>query len=305
LTIIERVRSAASKGLRGRVESTLNRVLPGALGQQLGGAISKGIAQGPRAAVQALRDLRRSGPDLLLGQVFGGTEGPLDNLRTFRDRLSAQLRGEKASDVPPKPPPPPKPKPPIVLPTDWTAAPVFGEMGSLSLYRAMFEESAMIEKAWKNLYFVRLDEFRRSQESPGGAEGINALVVDVGFSPATMPGEAVSIGSANMDNLMAAERVELRMTVFDDARGSVKRWFLAKCDQAAHVDGTFGLPVEYLVTIDLTHMATIGPGRPDERLRHKLLMRPSNIEIELSRRDPNLEELQLSFTQFDTFVVPK
>lgn len=305
MTIIERVRSASANGLRSRIEAGIGSVLPGALGQQLGGVISKGIAQGPKAALQALRDLKTSAPDLLLGQVFGGTEGPLDNLTGYAERLRAQLAGEKASDIV-KPPPKPKPPPPVIYPIDWTPAPVFGEMGSMDvLRRRAFQESAMIEKAWKNLYFVKIEEFKRSQESPGGADGFNTFVIDVSFAPSTMPGEAVQIGSGNMDSLMSAERVELRMTVFDDARGSVKRWFLAKCDQATHIDGTFGLPVEYLVTIDLTHMATLGPGQPDERLRHKLMMRPSNMEIELSRRDNGLEELQLSFTQFDTFVVPK
>lgn len=301
MTIIERVRSAASSNTRGRFEDTLNRVLPGALGQQLSGVISQGIRNGPQAAIQALRDVRRAGPDLLLGQVFGGTDGPLQNLRTNAERLRAQLSGEPAQRIQAKPPQP-KPKPPVVFPIDWSPAPVFGEMGSMDALRQAFERSAMIEKAWKNLYYVEITEFRRSQEAPSGAGGFNDYVFDVGFAPVTMPGEQVQIGSGNMDSLSSTERVEVRMTVIDDIRGSIKRWFIAKCDQAARVDGTFGLPVEYLVTVDLTHMATLGPEPPSKRLRHKFVMRPTNLEVELSRRDAGLEELQLSFVQFDTFI---
>lgn len=300
MTIIERIRSASSTGTRGRVEETLARVLPGALGQQLSGAISQGIRGGPKAALQALRDVRRAGPDLLLGQVFGGTEGPLQNLRANAERLRAQLNGEPAQRVQPKPPQP-KPKPPMVYPIDWSPAPVFGEMGSMDALRRAFERSAMIEKSWKNLYYVEITEFRRSQEAPGGAGGFNDFVFDVSFAPFTMPGEQVFIGSQNMDSLSSSERVELRMTAFDDIRGSVARWFLAKCDQAVRQDGTFGVPAEYLVTVDLTHMATLGPEPASKRLRHKFVMRPANIEVELSRRESGLQELQLSFVQWDSF----
>jgi hypothetical protein len=300
VTIIERIRSATANNTRGRAEETLARVLPGALGQQLSGAISQGIRSGPRAAIQALRDVRRAGPDLLLGQVFGGTDGPLENLRANADRLRAQLAGEPAQRVQTRQATP-KPPAPTVYPIDWSPAPVFGELGSMDAVREAFQRSAMIEKSWKNLYHVAITEYRKSQEAPGGAGGFNDYVFDVSFAPVTMPGEQVQLGSANLDSLPSTERVELRMTVFDDIRGSVARWFIAKCDQAAPQDGTFGLPVEYLVTVDLTHMATRGPEPPSKRLRHKFVMRPTNIEIELSRRESGLQELQLSFVQWDTF----
>lgn len=163
----------------------------------------------------------------------------------------------------------------------------------------------MTERAWKNLFHVSIEELRPSKESPAGAGIINLMAVDVSFGPAAMPGEVIGVGSANIDLLNSSERVELRLTAFDDKRGALKRWFLAKCDQAAHIDGTFGLPVDYLSVVTVVHMDPAGRAGSKERLRHKFLMRPSSVEIELSRRGPELEELAMSFMQFDTFVEPR
>jgi hypothetical protein len=94
------------------------------------------------------------------------------------------------------------------------------------------------------------------------------------------------------------------MTTMDDESGNIKRWFMSKCMQATHKGGTFGLPSDYLMTLTLTHMASARPERSDLRLSQSFLVRPSNIEMELSRRSPELEELPLSFVEFDTFMAP-
>jgi hypothetical protein len=56
-----------------------------------------------------------------------------------------------------------------------------------------------------------------------------------------------------MDKLTGIEPTELSITTMDDSRGSLKRWFDAKVEQAAHSDGTFGLPSEYWVDIECYH----------------------------------------------------
>lgn len=183
----------------------------------------------------------------------------------------------------------------------WTAAPVWGGLSPEDFYR-LFRDSAMTAKAWKNLFHVAVTETRPSAQAPGGVPGsFNLLALDVSFAPVTLPGDAVPIGSANMDHLAGAERVELRITTLDDDRGSIKRWFLAKAAMATHGDGTFGLPVDYLVQITVTHMDPSGLAHDDLRLRESFIMRPSNLDVELSRRDAGHEELQMSFVQFDTF----
>lgn len=186
----------------------------------------------------------------------------------------------------------------------WTPAPVFGNLSAGEFYD-VWRATAMIPHAYKNLFWVSVTDYlpNGSRYAPNGPpEEFNLLAVDVSFAPFTNPGEAVPLGSGNIDNLSQAERVEMRITTFDDERGSIKRWYHGKADQATHRDGTFGLPAEYLLVVRVTHMAPTNAGSDDARFRHAFLMRPANIEHELSRRDAALEELQLSFVQFDTFM---
>lgn len=188
-------------------------------------------------------------------------------------------------------------------PAQWTKAPLWGNL-TADQYHDLFRESAMTPKSWKNLWFVRITDRKHSDESPKGIPILNLLAVDASFGPKTLTGEAVAFGSVNMDHLTGTERTDLRLTTLDDSRGLIKRWFAAKCDQAAHDDGTFGMPADYLVTVEITHMAPLNGGTIREHLHHKWLMRPVAMDIELSRRSHELEELQLSFTQFDTFMRP-
>ena len=112
----------------------------------------------------------------------------------------------------------------------------------------------------------------------------------------------MAIGSGSMDPLASSERTELRITTLDDSRGSIKRWFAGKAKQAVREDGTSGVPADYLVVIEVTHMATAPVDAKDGRRKQRWLMRPASIQIELSRRAAELEELQMSFVQFDTFM---
>lgn len=172
-------------------------------------------------------------------------------------------------------------------------------------YRANFVRAASVKHSWKNLFHVQIAERTAVPESAALSDGfINMLALDVSLSPFTLPGESVPIGSANMDRLASSERVEVRMTTMDDERGSIKRWFMSKCAQATRKDGTFGLPSDYLMVLTITHMASARTERSDPRLSQAFLVRPSNIDLELSRRAPELEELPLSFVEFDTFMEP-
>lgn len=172
-------------------------------------------------------------------------------------------------------------------------------------YRENFTRAASVKHSWKNLFHVQIAERTPVPESAALSDGfINMLALDVSLTPFTLPGESVPIGSANMDRLASSERVEIRMTTMDDERGTVKRWFMSKCAQATHKYGTFGLPSDYLMTLTLTHMASARTERDDPRLSQSWLVRPANIDLELSRRAPELEELPLSFVEFDTFMDP-
>ena len=304
MSIIDRIRSAAATRAQSSVQAAVTSVVPGLLGETLAGAVMRGITQGPKGFRSVIPNLKNAAPDLILGEVERRSAEGFAASKRQAEQLASQAAGRPVSlGPPPVGGGTPRAKPEFAPPTTWTPAPVWGGL-SLDEYRRIFVESAMTAKAFKNLFYVSITDLKPSKEAPNGAGGFNLFALDVSFAPYTMPGDSVAIGSANMDNLQATERVELRITTLDDSRGSLKRWFAGKADQAAREDGTFGVPADYLMVIEVTHMATALPGRQDPRLSHRWLMRVSNIDHELSRRAPELEELQMSFVQFDTFVKP-
>lgn len=175
-------------------------------------------------------------------------------------------------------------------------------MGGITLddARAIFEQTRKIEYARKNLFCIQIEDLNPSwQESPAL---INMFATDVSYAPWTITGDAVRIGTGYMDTVQAAERVEMRVTTMDDAAGSIKRWFEERAQLVGHPDGTVGLPIDYLMRITVTH-AVIGADAIGAQNAKKdvYIMRPSNIEYEMSRRDQAMSELQMTFVQFDTF----
>lgn len=303
MSIIDRVRSVVAARARPSIEGVTGSVLPGLLGGTAAGAITRGIESGS-AAARAVLPKASSAPDLILGEVdrLGTSKAQRD--RRF-EQAQRQASGRPASAAPLPDGTSTQPAGPTgSQASPWTAAPLYGGM-TLERYRQLFVESAMTARSWKNLFHVSIAEYKPSRESPAGAGPINLLAVDVSFAPCTMPGDVVNIGAANVDRLESTERVELRLTTFDDDRGSLKRWFIAKCDQAAHLDGTMGLPVDYLLTVTVIEMDPLGTSAPDERMHHKFIMRPTNTEVELSRRSPELQEVPMAFVQFDTFMVAR
>lgn len=158
--------------------------------------------------------------------------------------------------------------------------------------RRIFEESAGTDYAKKNLWHLAVANI-----AGGTAPNINLFATDVGYTAHTLTGEAIKVGSVWFDKVDGTERVEMRITTYDDASGSVKWWFEDLVSRIRNLDGTFGLPGEYLVRIKVTH-ASIIEGVAGA-YTNSYVMRPATIEYDLSRREDNLQELQMTFVQFD------
>lgn len=173
-------------------------------------------------------------------------------------------------------------------------------LGGITLKQAreIFEQSAAIDFAKKNLWCIRVTNLN------GGMDfEFNFFATDVSYTPFTIAGEAVHVGSGSFDTVTNAERVEMRVTTLDDAYGSVKRWFYDRKARMTLRDGTVGLPVDYLFRVEVMHaFPTEQAYGSNEAFWDTYIMRPGGIEIDLSRRDDGLQELQLSFVQFDTFT---
>lgn len=128
------------------------------------------------------------------------------------------------------------------------------------------------------------------------------LAVDVSYG-SSINADHVQVGSSFIDRPLGTTPNEIQITTMDDEAGSLKRWFEAKQAQIVKTDGTFGLPAEYLLTIEIVH-AIPSPEVATVDLAYSKVMRvrTQSINIEHSRRDQAVAELQMQFNQFDAFM---
>ena len=180
-------------------------------------------------------------------------------------------------------------------------------VGGISLKDAkqIFDRTSQISYARKNLFFVSIVDVMMGDQNPletSMMAYLNLFATEVSYAPITIQGDPISIGSAVFDSLKAAERIEFRVTTLDDSQGTIKRWFESKSANVAHADGTFGRPSDYLLKLNIIH-AVIGDdvSGADAAFNREYIVRPGSIELDLSRREDGLEELQMSFVQHDTF----
>ena len=180
---------------------------------------------------------------------------------------------------------------------------------TLDRARAMHEMIRDARLTRKNLWYVRVTDPNPPTGGqafgPGIAIGgvIDLLALEVSYSPFTLAGEKINIGAAVLDRMTGTEAVELSLTTMDDEAGTIKRWFEGKCLQAANPDGTFGLPAEYCVNIEIVHaVAASDVPMRTEPYKSMMTMRPQAIQFDLSRRESAMQELVLSFSEFDTFL---
>lgn len=128
------------------------------------------------------------------------------------------------------------------------------------------------------------------------------LAMDVSYG-SSLISDHVQLGGAFMDRPTGRNPSEMQITTLDDEAGTLKRWFEGKMEQAVHTDGTFGLPWEYLVTIEVVHAIPSEQVDGWEGAYYKALrLRPEAVQVELSRRDQALMEHQFTFKQFDNFM---
>lgn len=175
-------------------------------------------------------------------------------------------------------------------------------IGGISLKRAreIFEECAATKYARKNLWFISIRDLKAGQHA---ASKINLFATEVSYNVITVSGEPVRVGSGSFDTVNNSERVELRVTTMDSEAGDLKKWFKERTDRLAHSDGTFGLPIDYLMKIEILH-AYMDAGISGAEVAYKdaMIMRPGDMAFDLSRREQGMQEIQMSFVQFDTFT---
>jgi len=178
-------------------------------------------------------------------------------------------------------------------------------LGGISLEEAgrLMAEVQATNYAKKNLFFITFGEIETEAGYEDMAHAFNMFAVDVAYSPGGITSEAKAIGMGVMDVITGADRAEVRITTYDDARGTIRGWFEAKLKKVKHHDGTVGTPFQYMVKIAVSQSATdeVGAGLFG-RFQTNYLMRPVDIDYELSRAEDGLQQIQMTFAQFDTFM---
>lgn len=172
--------------------------------------------------------------------------------------------------------------------------------GGLNLknYRKILDEFQDISLARKNLFMVTV-----TNVTSGTAPDLNMFVIDYNASPFTVRGEQVLLGGGSFDNVTGVEVARVQLTTFDDVGGSIKTWFKNLKRTMTPGDGTVGLPLDYLVRITITSaFADADADGADSAYIDSWVMRPESIVYEGSRRDDGMQELQLSFIEWDTFT---
>lgn len=156
--------------------------------------------------------------------------------------------------------------------------------------------------ARKNLWMLEV-----TSNLNGGEQNIpsifNLFATEVSYSPFIMTGEAVKIGGANYDAVRGHEPSELSITTYDDAKGTIKKWFAAHHRAASSSDGTVAEPGSYAITFRIVHSA-ITDDTSSGAFETTGYFRPVNLECTLSRSDDGMEEVQMTFAQLDTFMRP-
>lgn len=174
---------------------------------------------------------------------------------------------------------------------------------TLNEARQIYAEAQSTAYAHKNLFFLEIQDYDPRVGASGGSNLFNMFATAVQIAPFNLSGAAKAIGSGQMDDFQGSERLELRVTTYDDAYGSIKRWFELRKMLAAHPDGTFGVPADYLVQVRILHSAINDQAMAQwGGYEQRFIMRCTSLETDLSRSEHGLQEIQLAFSQFDTFM---
>ena len=151
------------------------------------------------------------------------------------------------------------------------------------------------------------------------------FAMGVSYNPIAITGDAIKLGLLHGDAIQQSERVEIRMTFFDNSIGTIKRYLLAKKKQMINADGTGNVPDSYGFFIQIIHLdQTVGAteigfaehkkriGVFDEEkliegsyIKHKYFVRVASLDVDLNKREDSLQELQVTFTEIDPFMFPE
>lgn len=174
--------------------------------------------------------------------------------------------------------------------------PLFGGISPREAQR-IHEEARRTDFAKKNLFLIEVSSALQGDVS----ERFNLFATDVEYAPMMISGDKRKVGAAHIDSVNSSDPTEFRLTTLDSKDGFIKRWFMTHGGKAAARDGTVSPAGTYAIRIRVVH-AYITSSSNRGGYEDKGLFRPATIDLSLSRREDGLSEVQMSFSQLDTFM---
>jgi len=164
----------------------------------------------------------------------------------------------------------------------------------------LYQQQRSLIPVKKNIWLLEI-----TSALAGGTANVpdrfNLLALELDYSPFVIVGDKKRPGAAVVDSVQGQEAVELRLTCLDDETGNLKHWFAAHHGAMVARDGTVGVPADYAVRIKIVYGA-ITRASAAHAYQDLGLFRPVSLESSLSRREDAPAELQMTFTQLDTFM---
>ncbi|MBL0011031.1 MAG: hypothetical protein IPP22_08640 [Nitrosomonas sp.] len=151
----------------------------------------------------------------------------------------------------------------------------------------------------KNLFLI---EVSSSLMGDWVSQWFNMFATELDYAPFIISGDKRKVGGAVIDSVQSSEPVEMHITTMDDQFGTIKRWYEQHHAATVARDGTVGVPSSYAIKFKVVHSFITRGSTPSGAYESIGWFRPSNLEVSLSRRDDGMQEIQMSFSQIDTFV---
>lgn len=155
----------------------------------------------------------------------------------------------------------------------------------------MYEEAQSVLRERSNLWHVLVEPIGKV-----GAPRVNLLATEFSYNSVQLGYDTRKIGSGFTQVPTGSEPTEVTLTCYD-VDGEIKTWFENLKLQAAHPDGTFGLPADYANTFTFTHGA-IEEGRG---YASSMVLIPVSCQVAQNRAIEEFSALNLTFTTYESF----
>lgn len=187
--------------------------------------------------------------------------------------------------------------------------PLLGGGVTLHEARQIITLAGMVKRSRKNWFNIAITDLQPTYIDSAGIKQTKKYSPDINFFATDfdygngLDGNSVQVGTGFFDTVSGRSHIEMRLTALDDQDGTIKQWFNERLNIAAHRDGIQGLPIEYLMRVQVTH-GYIGNNIAGAKNAYidTFLARPGTIDKSGSRREDNLQELPITLVQFDSFA---